>query len=93
MTWTLFASAHPQEDIKIHSGAAWYSFPHDPFAAKDDYAYVGLVAPQGFSLGSHIILDGLESHTARSLKQAGPQACLHCILCVHPQWQPKQLPL
>ena len=28
------------------------------------------MAPQGFSSGSHAILDGLESHTARELKQA-----------------------
>ena len=38
-------------------------------AARDDYANVGLVAPQGFSLGSHVILrGGLESHTAGDLK-------------------------
>ena len=67
MARTLFACAHANEDIKIRSGAAWYSFPCDP-CGRDDYAYVRLVAPQGFSLGSHIILDGLESHTARSLK-------------------------
>ena len=52
---------------------AWYSFPYDLFTVRDDYAYVRLVAPQGFSLGSHIVLDGLESHTAGGLKWAGFQ--------------------
>ena len=27
------------------------------------------MAPWGFSLGSHVVLDGLESHTAKELKQ------------------------
>ena len=49
---------------------AWYGFPCDLPVERDDYAYVRLVVPQGFSLGSHIILDGLESHTARGLKWA-----------------------
>ena len=49
---------------------AWYSFPYDPFVERDDYAYVRLVVPQGFSSGSHVILDSLESHTARGLKWA-----------------------
>ena len=46
----------------------WYSFPCDLLAVRDDYAYVRLVAPWGVSLGSHTVLDGLESHTARGLK-------------------------
>ena len=38
---------------------------------RDDYANVGLVAPQGFSLGSHAAPTGsLESHTAGGLKRA-----------------------
>ena len=38
---------------------------------RDDYANVRLVAPQGFSLGSHVVpRGGLESHTAGGLKQA-----------------------
>ena len=49
---------------------AWYSFPCDPLWDRDDYANIGLVVPQGFGLGSHVILDGLESHTAKRLKQA-----------------------
>ena len=69
MTGTSFAHTCANEDIKTHFGAAWYGFPHDP-PGRVDYANVGLVAPQGFSLGSHVILDGLESHTARDLKQA-----------------------
>ena len=41
------------------------------FRGRDDYAYVRLVAPQGFSLGSHAVPTGsLESHTAGELKQA-----------------------
>ena len=68
MSRTPFACAHSKEDVKTCFGVAWYSFPCDPFTVKDDYAYVRLVAPQGFSLGSHVILDGLESHTAGSLK-------------------------
>ena len=38
--------------------------------ARDDYAYVRLVVPWGFGSGSHIVLDGLESHTAGGLKWA-----------------------
>ena len=88
MIRTLFACIHANEDVKIHIGATWYGFPHDP-QGRDDYANVGLVAPQGFSLGSHVILDGLESHTARELKQAGFGVQLCCISCVHPQRRPK----
>ena len=70
MVRTPFACTHANEDVKIRLGATWYGFPHDP-RGRDDYAYVGLVAPQGFSLGSHVIRpDGLESHTAGGLKQA-----------------------
>ena len=70
MAGTPFAHARTSEDVKIHIGAAWYGFPSDPLA-RDDYANVGLVAPQGFSLGSHVIRpDGLESHTAGGLKWA-----------------------
>ena len=69
MTGTPFACTRAKEDVKTHYGAAWYSFPCDPLG-RDDYANVRLVAPQGFSLGSHVILDGLESYTARDLKQA-----------------------
>ena len=70
MVRTLFACSHTNGDFKIHSGAAWYGFPYDLSQARDDYAYVRLVAPWGFGLGSHIILDSLESHTAGGLKQA-----------------------
>ena len=70
MIRTLFACIHANEDVKIRFGAAWYGFPHDP-CGRDDNAYVRLVAPQGFSLGSHVVCrDGLESHTAGGLKQA-----------------------
>ena len=69
MVRTLFACTHANEDVKIHFGATWYGFPHD-LHGRVDYAYVGLVAPQGFSLGSHVIRpDGLESHTAGGLKR------------------------
>ena len=81
MSRTPFACTHSKEDVKTRFGAAWYSFPCDLFTAKDDYAYVRLVAPWGFSLGSHVILDGLESHTAGSLKRAGLWA-LHTIFSV-----------
>ena len=64
-----FACTCANEDVKTCFGMAWYGFPCDP-PGRDDYANVRLVAPQGFSLGSHVILDGLESHTARELKQA-----------------------
>ena len=70
MVRTPFACSHANEDVKIHLGATWYGFPRDP-CGRDDDAYVGLVAPQGFSLGSHVVPpDGLESHTAGGLKQA-----------------------
>ena len=70
MVRTLFACAHANEDVKIRFGATWYGFPHD-LHGRDDDAYVGLVAPQGFSLGSHAICPGgLESHTAGGLKWA-----------------------
>ena len=70
MTRTLFACTHANKDVKIRFGATWYGFPRD-LCGRDDDAYVGLVAPQGFSLGSHVIRqDGLESHTAGGLKQA-----------------------
>ena len=70
MDRTPFACAHANEDVKIHLGATWYGFPCD-LSGRDDYAYVGLVAPQGFSLGSHVVCpDGLESHTAGGLKWA-----------------------
>ena len=70
MARTPFARAHTNEDVKIHFGATWYGFPCDP-CSRDDYANVGLVAPQGFSLGSHVVpRGGLESHTAGGLKQA-----------------------
>ena len=73
---------------------AQYGFPCDLFLVRDDYANVRLVAPWGFSLGSHVVLNSLESHTARGLNRAmGPQAWLLCIPCVPPQQQPKQLPL
>ena len=55
MIRTPFACIHTKEDVKIHFGAIWYGFPHDPCGRGDD-ANVGLVAPQGFSLGSHTIL-------------------------------------
>ena len=67
MVRTPFACARANEDVKIQFGVTWYGFPCD-LSGRGDYAYVGLVAPQGFSLGSHVILDGLESHTAGSLK-------------------------
>ena len=67
---TLFACSHANGDFKIHIGAAWYSFPYDLLQVRDDYTYVRLVAPWGFGLGSHVILDDLESHTAKGLKQA-----------------------
>ena len=88
MIRTPFACTHAKEDVKIHTGATWYSFPCDP-RGRDDYANVGLVAPQGFGSGSHVILDGLESHTARDLKLAGSGAQLCCISCVPPQQRPK----
>ena len=70
MVRTPFACAHANEDVKIRIGVTWYGFPHD-LLGRDDDAYVGLVAPQGFSLGSHAIRPGgLESHTAGGLKQA-----------------------
>ena len=69
MIRTPFACIRANEDVKIRFGATWYGFPCD-LQGRDDYAYVGLVAPQGFSLGSHVICpDGLESHTAGGLKQ------------------------
>ena len=47
------------------------AFPVTCPAVRDDYANVRLVAPQGFSLGSHVVLGGgLESHTAGGLKRA-----------------------
>ena len=71
MIRTPFACFRANEDVKIRSGATWYGFPCD-LCGRDDDAYVGLVAPQGFSLGSHAIRqDGLESHTAGGLKLAG----------------------
>ena len=69
MVGTPFAHTHTDKDVKIHFGTAQYSFPCDP-RGRDNYANIGLVVPQGFSLGSHVILDGLESHTAGGLKQA-----------------------
>ena len=71
---TPFACTHANEDVKIRLGATWYGFPHD-LRGRDDYAYVGLVAPQGFSSGSHVICpDGLESHTAGGLKRTAGSA-------------------
>ena len=53
--------------VLVRSGTA---FPVTLWG-RDDYANVGLVAPQGFSLGSHVAHPGgLESHTAGGLKQA-----------------------
>ena len=50
---------------------------------RDDYAYVGLVAPQGFSLGSHVICpDGLESHTAGGLKRTADSGSDHAVFPV-----------
>ena len=49
---------------------------------RDDYAHVGLVVPQGFGLGSHVVLDGLESHTARRLKQAAGFESGHAVFSV-----------
>ena len=70
MTRTPFACVPANEDVKIHFGATWYGFPRD-LRGRDDDAYVGLVAPQGFSLGSHVTRPGgLESHTAGGLKRA-----------------------
>ena len=69
MARTPFACVHANEDVKIRFGATWYGFPHD-LCGRDDDAYVGLVAPQGFSLGSHVTRPGgLESHTAGGLKR------------------------
>ena len=53
--------------VLVQSGTA---FPVTLWG-RDDYANVGLVAPQGFSLGSHVVRQGgLESHTAGGLKWA-----------------------
>ena len=82
MPGTLFAHTHTNEDVKTHIGVAWYSFPSDPLEARDDYANVRLVAPQGFSSGSHAILDGLESHTARELKWAAGFGSGHAVFPV-----------
>ena len=49
---------------------------------RDDYTYVRLVVPWGFSLGSHIILDGLESHTAGGLKWAAGSGPGHAVFPV-----------